>query len=84
MYVLTFFSKSLHFFLALFELNMDDFLRLFRSNRLARVLTEGRSRNTTAEGSAVLVLAVLVLLATVEEVEVEEEREEVREELLKE
>ena len=83
--LITFFSKSLHFFLALFELNMDDFLRLFRSNRLARVLTDGRSRNTTEERSVVLVVVVvvvLVLLARVEEVE--EEREEVREELLRE
>lgn len=43
----TFFSKSLHFLLALLELKMEDLRRLFLSNRLARLRTEGRSRNTT-------------------------------------
>ena len=53
----TFFSKSLHFFLALLELKMDDFRRLFLSNLLASVLTEGRSRSTTASVSPAVALA---------------------------
>ena len=53
----TFFSKSLHFFLALLELKMDDFRRLFLSNLLASVLTEGRSRSTTASASPAVALA---------------------------
>ena len=44
----TFFSKSLHFFLALLEVKTEDLRRLlFLSNLLARLFTDGRSLNTT-------------------------------------
>ena len=69
-YVYTFFSKSLHFLLALLELKMEDLRRLFLSKRLARLRTEGRSRNTTEDTS---VPGVATAAAAEEEEEEEEE-----------
>ena len=49
----TFFSKSLHFFLALLELKTEDLRRLsFLSNLLARLLTEGRDPDDPSDSAS--------------------------------